>query len=353
MKISCIGDFTILNAAAGYIQNNGPAFKAILEEYFNGQDIVFANLEAPITSVRSKSVENKKYVFSASPYFLKHIPSKMVFSIANNHMLDYGERGLYDTIDNLRKGGFHFTGAGKNLEEAGRPVVITKQNHTIGFIAAADKRYQAATKDSPGVFPAEVELLVPVIRELKKQADIVYVSVHMGMEYIPVPTPGMKEIAEQSHQAGANVVFFHHAHCLSGVYVNENQATLWGAGNFVFPEKKTYPFKPWFETAAFHFTHEHDLRKLTLEIVPYKINEYGIPQKPDSDTEKKILSRIAKLSNVINSGKSLELLRLQNILRPSFLQVSLSNYADMARRQGVMQVFRQMMSSVKVLFLKK
>lgn len=352
IKVFCIGDIAPVRQAGEFISEKKFFLSDFFLQTFLDADLVFCNLESPVTKLEIQR-EDKKFNLKSDPNSFKSLPENIIFSLGNNHIMDYGSGGLLDTINFLKNTRVRFTGAGANIEEAGKPVVLNIKNRTIGFIAAADKRYQAATHDSPGIFPADVTLLIPKIKELKKQADIIYLSIHMGMEYIPVPTPAMKEIAKLSHEAEADVIFFHHAHCLSGVTLNDNKATLWGLGNFIFPEKENYPFKPWFETAAFHFTHLDQTDELSLEIVPYKINDVGFPERPDSETEEKILTRIKKLSNQINSGKSLEKLRWKNFLTAGYLRVALSNYADIARRQGVLHVFRQMISSIKVLFLKK
>ena len=46
-----------------------------------------------------------------------------LFTIANNHILDYGRDCLKDTMDNLKKEGISYIGAGANEEEANKPFI--------------------------------------------------------------------------------------------------------------------------------------------------------------------------------------------------------------------------------------
>lgn len=351
LRITCLGDVAPVASARDAIMENPQAAREIFAGISMESDVIFANLEAPVTAAESPR-ENKKYILKTSSEILDIFPRKMVFSIANNHILDYGAAGLMETIDNLSGKKLKFTGAGENLAEAGKPVIAECDGKNVGFIACADSRYLAATENNPGVFPADPALLIPKITKLKTAVDLVYVSVHMGMEYISVPTPGMQRLAGQCHLAGANVVFFHHAHCVSGYILRENGATLWGLGNFIFPENDQYPFKPWFEAASWSITHDISASSLDLHVTSFLINKNGLPEQPEKKTEKKIIERIENISRQINSGKNLSWVRLKCILNISYLKIVFSNYSDIVRRRGFMQVVRQMISSVKIQFLK-
>jgi hypothetical protein len=351
LRITCLGDIAPVRVAASPFRENTSTVRKFFAETFSDSDIIFANLETPLVSTGTIR-EDKKYVLKADPGVLGVFPEKTVFSIANNHILDYRCEGLSETIAHLEEKGLRYAGAGTSLEAAGKPVVIDCKGKRIGFMACADRRYQAATENRPGVFPAIASLLVPRIKKLKAGADLVYISVHMGMEYTPVPTPLMQELAGECHRAGADVVFFHHAHCVSGYTLSGERATLWGLGNFLFPEGDNYPFKPWFEAAAWRLTHDHAAGRLDVGISPFFIGKNGLPETPDPETRKRILGRIEKISRQINRGKSLGWPRLKSILSISYLKIALANYADIVRRQGLTQLLRQVISSLKMHILK-
>ena len=352
LSITCLGDIAPVKAAEAPIVREPRSVRAYFDTRFAGSEIVFANLEVPVTSAVAPR-EDKKYVFKAMRDVLDAFPDKFVFSIANNHMMDYGEQGLRDTLEGLTRAGVRFAGAGRNLEEAARPVVIESGGRTVGFLACADRRYQAATDTTPGVLPALADVLVPRIERLRETVELVYVSIHMGMEYVPVPTPVMRRLADACRRAGAHVVFFHHAHCVSGYTVFDDGAILWGTGNYLFPESADYPFKPWFDAAAWTVIHGQDATIRELAIAPFGIDAEGMPRDVEEQRALRIHGRIERLSKAINRGRSLGWLRMWHVLKPAYLRVACANYWDIARRRGVAQMAGQILSSIKGLFLQK
>ena len=52
------------------------------------------------------------------------LPAPLVRGLANNHILDQGKKGLISTLSVLKKSGISIAGAGRNLEEAGKPLIF-------------------------------------------------------------------------------------------------------------------------------------------------------------------------------------------------------------------------------------
>lgn len=352
LKITCLGDISPLYGTYNELISNKSFYKSYFEKIFEKSDIVFCNLETAVTD-STLIRENKKYVFKTGIDVLDVFPKKFIYSIANNHILDYGSVGLSDTIENLNKKGVRFAGAGKNLHEAETPLITEVKGCKVGFIAAADRRYKEASVNSFGIYPAKPELLVSNIKDLKRKTDFIYVSIHMGMEFISVPTPVMQSIAEVCTQAGADVVFFHHSHCVSGHTVKNNKAVLWGTGNFLFYKDEKFPFKPYFEAAAWDLSHNLSRNSLNLSVRPFFINNKGLPEKPTKKLHDKVIKRVEKISNRIDKNKSLFWVRIKNMLALGYIRMIILNYTDIARRQGIKSVVKQITSSVKVLFINK
>ena len=79
-----------------------------------------------------------------------------IVSLANNHVYDYGEEALLDTMDTLEQAQIPYVGAGRNLEEAEKIVYFIANGRKIAIVAATqiERSYsytKEATKDSPGV----------------------------------------------------------------------------------------------------------------------------------------------------------------------------------------------------------
>ncbi len=124
----------------------------------SGAHFAVANLEAPVTTF-SDARANKKYNLKIAPEALTLFDSRFVLSLANNHIMDFGEQGLRDTLDAFAGRGLTYAGAGLNIEEARKPAVVEVGNSRIGIVCAADPRYQPAGENTPGTCPAEPGLL--------------------------------------------------------------------------------------------------------------------------------------------------------------------------------------------------
>ena len=326
--------------------------KSQLSEFFPFDTHVFANLETPIT-LFDKPALNKKYSFRSEPDVLSAIPDNFVFSLANNHILDYGFEGLSDTMKYLEIKGIPYTGAGKNIDEAGKPLILKYYDKVIGFIASADKRYGSASINSPGIFPATPELLIPRISDLKRKSDIVILSIHMGMEYMPLPTPVMRKLAADCHESGADFIFFHHSHCISGYSCTDKKTTLWGTGNFIFPGYQHTGFKPWFDSACWQCTYYFETNNYDLDIQTFKLRLDGIPIKTTDQQAAQIIWSIESMKKIIGKSKCIELYLLKYALRLSYLKIIFINYTDMIKRTGIQKTLYQVYLSVIELFLKK
>jgi poly-gamma-glutamate synthesis protein (capsule biosynthesis protein) len=85
-------------------------------------DAVIANLESPITASDQRSRRDWKFFhFKADPNAVRILTAGNVriVNLANNHILDYGDRGLLDTLQALDRAGIGHTGAGPSRAESG------------------------------------------------------------------------------------------------------------------------------------------------------------------------------------------------------------------------------------------
>src|SRR5699024_9955924 len=76
-----------------------------------------------------------------------------ITTLANNHILDYGEKGLEDTLHCLKKNLIQTVGAGMNLKEASKTLYINSEEGKIAFVCFAENEWANATTTSPGANP--------------------------------------------------------------------------------------------------------------------------------------------------------------------------------------------------------
>ena len=117
------------------------------------------------------------------------------YGIANNHMLDYSFPGLLETLNKLEAHGLPFTGAGRSLEEAQKPVIVRTDHGSAAFLALTstfDASARAGVKGPflparPGVNPLrheELYLVTPEhMQQLKTIAEACYVNVKNKRRY--------------------------------------------------------------------------------------------------------------------------------------------------------------------------
>ena len=172
-----------------------------------------------------------------------------VVSLANNHFFDLGVEGAVHTIELLNSEGIRHCGAGRNLEEAGEPVVADIHGKKVAFLGFCDTEYKHvymctyATKDTPGVNPMGEDY---VISEIKKNAtlyDYVVVLAHWGTEHTFYPNVSTDRMAKMMLKAGACLVLGSHPHRVQPVVTTSRGSIAYSMGNFLFPERLIAPPK--------------------------------------------------------------------------------------------------------------
>lgn len=207
--------------------------------FLKNADVFMLNLEAPLTE-RTEKIE-KKFNFQMSAEFAGILKSNHVdiVNLANNHIYDYGPDGVVDTIVNLDKAGLHHVGAGSNLAEARKPVILEAKGAKFGFLGCYGLGLNSAKNDKPGVCPRLEEIILKDISELKRKVDYVIVNVHWGEEKKEVPEKWQIGLAHQMVDKGADFVIGHHSHVLQGMEWYKGAFIAYSLGNFLFTETLT------------------------------------------------------------------------------------------------------------------
>ncbi len=209
-------------------------------------DIMMVNNEFPY-SLAGSPLEGKTYTFRANPDSAQilHEMGVDLVSIANNHAYDYGETALVDTLDTLAASDMPYVGAGRNIEEAARPVYFIAGDTKIGIIGTTQiERFSSpdtrgATQTSPGVFRCyeDITPLLETIKETKANCDFVIVYVHWGTENTDVLDWCQTSQAPQIVEAGADLIIGDHPHCLQEIGYIDGVPIVYSLGNFWFNSK--------------------------------------------------------------------------------------------------------------------
>ncbi len=209
-----------------------------IADYLKGADIVFGNLESVISD--KGTMVGSIYSFRAVPKAIEGLiyAGFDVVSVANNHIFDYGREAMEDSFLRLREAGIDFVGGGFNEKEAYDPVIKEIENTKIAFLAYTNlgSPHWAAKGENSGIAWLEEERIKEDVKEAKKQADLIIVSLHYGDEYQLKPNPFQISISRVAIDAGADLVAGHHSHVIQPVEKYNQGHIAYSLGNFIFDQ---------------------------------------------------------------------------------------------------------------------
>jgi poly-gamma-glutamate capsule biosynthesis protein CapA/YwtB (metallophosphatase superfamily) len=166
--------------------------------------------------------------------------------LANNHVLDYGPRGLIETLTTLERAGIRAVGAGRNRAEAVRPVVhaLAGSSHRLVIGACAHESsgvpdHWAALMEQPGVHllpdldqQTAADVATRVARH-KSPGDIAILSIHCGSNWgYDVPRRHI-DFAHRLVEGGIDIVHGHSSHHVRPVEIYHDRLILYGCGDFI------------------------------------------------------------------------------------------------------------------------
>ena len=235
-------------AIMGTVRGSGDISQGIMPEVIErmqAADIMALNNEFAYSN-RGTPTADKQFTFRARPETAAYLTDLGVdiVSLANNHAYDYGPTALEDTLDTLRETGIPYVGAGRNIDEARKPVYYIVGDLKIAFVSATQIERldtpdtKEATETSPGVFRCwNGARLMETIREAAQNSDFVVAYIHWGTENQAELDWAQLKQAPELIAAGANLVIGDHPHCLQPIGVIQGVPVIYSLGNFWFNSK--------------------------------------------------------------------------------------------------------------------
>lgn len=211
-------------------------------------DLRIVNLECALTShLREWARTEKMFHFRADPDAVRVLQTARIdaCALANNHILDYEEEGLRDTLQTLEAAGIRYAGAGANAAEAAAPAIIETHGAApcrVALLSFTDNEPGfAATAGRPGTNYLEISLreetlnrIESAIAEARAQgAGLVVFSNHWGANFVERPSPGFCGFARRVIELGADIYHGHSAHICQGIEIHRGKPILYDTGNFI------------------------------------------------------------------------------------------------------------------------
>jgi poly-gamma-glutamate capsule biosynthesis protein CapA/YwtB (metallophosphatase superfamily) len=208
----------------------------LLDE-FHATDLNLINLETALT--KSKKMVPKVFNFKADPEKVRSLIDGRidVVNLANNHILDFAVEGLIETLETLNRAHILHVGAGRNLEEAQKPVIIERRGIKIGILGCTDNEpHWSATDSEPGTHylqVGDIKTALKGIQPLRNQVDILIFSYHWGPNMRQIPTPKFVHFAHQLIDHGVDIFHGHSSHVFQGIEKYKKGLILYDTGDFI------------------------------------------------------------------------------------------------------------------------
>jgi poly-gamma-glutamate synthesis protein (capsule biosynthesis protein) len=210
----------------------------IYDEINDNTDILCANLETCVTDEKKRT--KKTFNFRLSPNYSKVLKfnCNQVYNLANNHIMDYGKKGIIDTIDELDNLDIYHVGAGVNNLQAEEPVIIQIDNLKIGFIGATDQMLSwEAGNDQPGINILDyndIHSLLKQIKNTKKQCDYLILNLHWGENWNSEINSEQNKFTNEAIKNGVDIIIGTSTHFPHNLQIKENKKiVMYSLGDFI------------------------------------------------------------------------------------------------------------------------
>jgi poly-gamma-glutamate synthesis protein (capsule biosynthesis protein) len=319
-----------------------------LEKLIKEQDYAICNFEAPISGSSSSylkvgpNISQKK----ESVGLLKESGFNL-FLLANNHMYDYGDVGLMDTISLAKKHKIETIGAGANYNEAYSPIIKVINGIKIAILNASEAQFGVldggTLNQSSGYAWINHPLIDASIINLKDKVDKIIVCCHAGLENYPIPLVQWKDRYKVLCDLGADCIIGSHPHIPQGYEVYNKKPIFYSLGNFYFD--------------SLHFEKLPDysfsvILKITKDDVLFDlIYHYKNESKVKLLSEKDVPFKIEKLNDLINDNQRIEEMYIdayQKITKKMYASIYTSYLANDTLKEFLKKTIKKFIFSSKL-----
>ena len=212
--------------------------KEILD-FLHSADHVIPNVEGPIANAEQNTTQSgvQQLLHTIDPKAVK-VLKKMnadIWNICNNHIMDAGPYGIESTLNIAKELNVQTIGAGMNIDEARKPVIIDEAGGIGLFGVGYQRACRKADVDKPGCYSwSDLDAIQNTINEIKARCRWCIVVAHAGEEFTPLPSPYTRERYHKYLEMGADIVVGHHPHVPMNYETVGDKIIFYSLGNFIF-----------------------------------------------------------------------------------------------------------------------
>jgi poly-gamma-glutamate synthesis protein (capsule biosynthesis protein) len=273
---------------------------ALLEWDRMQPDLRIVNLETAITT-SNEFWPGKGINYRMNP---RNVPclqeAKIDFcSLANNHTLDWGYPGLFETMEALKEANIRFAGAGKNLAETGKPAIFEVEGRArvivsaLCFTSSGVPSGWVAEATVPGVnlvrdfSDQTLRSLAEQFAKDKRVGDILVVSIHWGDNWgYHVPEAHRRFAHRLIDEAGIDIIHGHSSHHPRPIEVYKRKLILYGCGDFINDYEGIGGYEEYRDDLALMYFPRIDSQSgnlLDLQMTPFQIKRFRLQRASGSD----------------------------------------------------------------------
>lgn len=315
IRINAVGDIflgehpvTLNHGVNSIVKRRGCDFLlSKVRGYLIRADIVCGNLEGIISPKEPNETGIESAIYWGEPgcaLALKSVGFNCLF-LANNHSAQHGRDALERTCRLLDQVGIKWTGYNPGNPDSPIPAIFDIRGVKLGLLSyCEDQQYHL---DIPILPIANLENIERDVKKLKRNCDIILISLHWGDEFVDYPSPRQIQKAHDIIDMGVRVILGHHSHVVQGIENYHGGLIAYSLGSFI---KDLWP-KRLRESFILQIEISKD-QVLKYNIIPIFINKEYQPEVLKGTERFSFISRMENISQRIKNFKISEFEIQQN-----------------------------------------
>ena len=238
MKIALLGDIALFGRYC--VNNKSDVLDALsgLKNALSEFDLIVANLEAPLTSNKKRAGSKSAYIRSEinNIEVLKYLGVNAV-SLANNHIFDFGLKGLQETLMTLKENNIDYYGVdSKSLNLNIRGEKIALHGYCSYITDPSYASYKDRFSSNDGLNLLEYDDVLSSLKKADEEGYFNIISAHSGIENVSIPSVEDIMFARKLANEFNYVYHGHHPHVIQGLEKHNNSLISYSQGNCLFDD---------------------------------------------------------------------------------------------------------------------